>query len=110
MTRRDALATLGKSSLAFFFGDHHLFHGSIDAAERPTDMTTPAYISKFTANNPGIMTLQGTNQYIVDKKTGLVIDVALSADSNMDGIIEQAEAMGIKKIEQILITHIHSDH
>jgi len=110
MTRRDALATLGKSSLALFLGDHHLFHGSIDAAERPTDMATPAYIGKFTADNPGIMTLQGTNQYIVGKETGLVIDVALSADSNMDGIIEQAEAMGVKKIEQILITHIHNDH
>jgi glyoxylase-like metal-dependent hydrolase (beta-lactamase superfamily II) len=28
----------------------------------------------------------------------------------MDGIIEQAEAMGVKKIEKILLTHIHSDH
>ena len=73
-------------------------------------MSTPAYIGKFTANNPGIMTLQGTNQYVVGKDGGLVIDVALSADSNMDGIIEQAEAMGVKKIEKILLTHIHSDH
>ena len=40
----------------------------------------------------------------------MVIDVALSADSNMDGIIEQAEAMGVKKIDKILLTHIHSDH
>jgi glyoxylase-like metal-dependent hydrolase (beta-lactamase superfamily II) len=39
-----------------------------------------------------------------------VIDVALSADSNMDGILEQAEAMGVKKIDKILLTHIHSDH
>ena len=73
-------------------------------------MGAPSYIGKFTANNPGIMTLQGTNQYIVGKEQGLVIDVALSADSNMDGIIEQAEAMGVKKIHKILLTHIHSDH
>lgn len=73
-------------------------------------MATPNFVGKFTANNPGIMTLQGTNQYIVGKETGLVIDVALSADSNMDGIIEQAEAMGVKKIDKILLTHIHSDH
>ncbi len=73
-------------------------------------MATPDFIGKFTANNPGIMTLQGTNQYIVGKETGLVIDVALSDDSNMDGIIEQAEAMGVKKIDKILLTHIHSDH
>ncbi len=108
MNRRDALATLGKTSLAFFSGNS-VFRGAGFAAEG-TAMSTPAYIGKFTANNPGIMTLQGTNQYIVGKDGGLVIDVALSADSNMDGIIEQAEAMGVKKIEKILLTHIHSDH
>ena len=73
-------------------------------------MTTPPHIGKFTADNPGIMTLQGTNQYVVGKESVVVIDVALSADSNLDGIIEQVEAMGAKKIEKILITHIHSDH
>lgn len=73
-------------------------------------MTTPDFIGKFTANNPGIMTLQGTNQYVVGKESVIVIDVALSADANLDGIIEQVEAMGAKKIEKILLTHIHSDH
>ena len=73
-------------------------------------MATPDRIRHYTANNPGIMTLQGTNQYVVGKENVLVIDVALSADSNMDGIIEQAEAMGVKKIDKILLTHIHSDH
>ena len=57
-----------------------------------------------------MMTLQGTNQYIVGKDSAVVIDVALSSDGNMDGIIEQAEAMGIKKIDKILLTHIHIDH
>jgi glyoxylase-like metal-dependent hydrolase (beta-lactamase superfamily II) len=108
MTRRQALATLGKSSLALFFANA-VFRGAGRAAEG-TAMSTPAYIGKFTANNPGIMTLQGTNQYIVGKERGLVIDVALSADSNLDGILEQAEAMGVKKIDKILLTHIHSDH
>lgn len=73
-------------------------------------MATPENIRRFTADNPGIMTLQGTNQYVVGKESVVVIDVALSADSNMDGIIEQAEAMGAKKIDKILLTHIHSDH
>jgi glyoxylase-like metal-dependent hydrolase (beta-lactamase superfamily II) len=73
-------------------------------------MATPNHIRHFTADNPGIMTLQGTNQYVVGKENVVVIDVALGADSNMDGIIEQAEAMGAKKIEKILLTHIHSDH
>jgi glyoxylase-like metal-dependent hydrolase (beta-lactamase superfamily II) len=108
MNRREALVTLGKTSLALFFAKEN-FRAAAHAAEG-TGMSTPAYIGKFTANNPGIMTLQGTNQYVVGKEGGLVIDVALSADSNMDGIIEQAEAMGVKRIEKILLTHIHSDH
>jgi glyoxylase-like metal-dependent hydrolase (beta-lactamase superfamily II) len=92
-----------------------VFFCSIISAQRRerrgrNPMAAPDFIGKFTANNPGLMTLQGTNQYIVGKESGLVIDVALSADSNMDGIIEQAEAMGVKKITKILLTHIHSDH
>lgn len=73
-------------------------------------MITPAHIGKFTADNPGMMTLQGTNQYVVGRDSAVVIDVALSSDGNMDGIIEQAEAMGAKKIDKILLTHIHIDH
>ena len=73
-------------------------------------MTPPDFIGRYTANNPGIMTLQGTNQYVVGKGNVIVIDVALSVDSNLDGILEQVEAMGAKKIEKILLTHIHNDH
>jgi glyoxylase-like metal-dependent hydrolase (beta-lactamase superfamily II) len=128
MRRREALAMLGRASLALFFNSDGSTFSRIPisdanpkpetrnpkrfqlyAAERDS-MTTPAHIGKYTADNPGIMTLQGTNQYIVGKDNALVIDVALSADSNMDGILEQAEAMGVKKIDKILLTHIHSDH
>jgi glyoxylase-like metal-dependent hydrolase (beta-lactamase superfamily II) len=73
-------------------------------------MAIPSYIGNFTADNPGIMTLQGTNQYVVGKAGAAVIDVALSAEANLDGIIEQVEAIGAKKIDKILLTHIHSDH
>jgi len=107
MTRREALANLGKSSLALFFAASFCRDGM--GAEGDT-MATPDFIGKFTADNPGIMTLQGTNQYVVGRENVVVIDVALSADSNLDGIIEQVEAMGAKKIDKILLTHIHSDH
>jgi glyoxylase-like metal-dependent hydrolase (beta-lactamase superfamily II) len=100
---------LAKGSLALLVNINRFLPSSVCAA-KGTSMPTPAHIGKFTANNPGIMTLQGTNQYIVGKEGALVIDVALSADSNMDGILEQAEAMGVKKIEKILLTHIHNDH
>lgn len=101
---------LGKASLALLGSIPQFRRGIVQAAERSTEMATPAHIGKFTAANPGIMTLQGTNQYVVGKENVLVIDVALSADSNLDGIIEQVEAMGAKKIEKILLTHIHADH
>jgi glyoxylase-like metal-dependent hydrolase (beta-lactamase superfamily II) len=109
MRRREALAAIGKTALVLLSEMHRSLNSNLKAAERP-NMATPDRIRHYTANNPGIMTLQGTNQYIVGKEDVLVIDVALSADSNMDGIIEQAEAMGAKKIEKILLTHIHSDH
>lgn len=109
MRRREALATIAKTSLAILAGLQSSISSNLESAEKPT-MATPDRIRHYTANNPGIMTLQGTNQYVVGKENVLVIDVALSEDSNMDGIIEQAEAMGAKKIEKILITHIHSDH
>jgi glyoxylase-like metal-dependent hydrolase (beta-lactamase superfamily II) len=104
------LATLGKASLALLFGSRQFLRGNAKAAERSTNMATPPHIGKFTADNPGIMTLQGTNQYVVGKENVIVIDVALSTDSNLDGILEQVEAMGAKKIEKILLTHIHNDH
>jgi glyoxylase-like metal-dependent hydrolase (beta-lactamase superfamily II) len=109
MRRREALTAFAKASLALLIDTNRVLRSSAWAEEGKL-MSTPAHIGKFTANNPGIMTLQGTNQYIVGKESALVIDVALSADSNMDGILEQAEAMGVKKIEKILLTHIHSDH
>ena len=108
ITRREALAILGQASLALLTELKSL-STIVHAAENPT-MAEPNHIRHFTANNPGIMTLQGTNQYVVGKESVVVIDVALSEDSNMDGIIEQAEAMGAKKIEKLLLTHIHSDH
>jgi glyoxylase-like metal-dependent hydrolase (beta-lactamase superfamily II) len=109
MNRRGALATLGKASIALLFCSNRLSRSQGEAAEPPV-MAAPAHIRQFTADNPGIMTLQGTNQYVVGKESVAVIDVALSADSNLDGILEQAEAMGAKRIEKILLTHIHADH
>jgi glyoxylase-like metal-dependent hydrolase (beta-lactamase superfamily II) len=108
MTRRQTLAAFGKS-LALLLSSRHFILDNANAAERPS-MTTPDFIGRHTANNPGIMTLQGTNQYVVGKENVIVIDVALSADSNLDGILEQVEAMGAKKIDKILLTHIHNDH
>lgn len=68
------------------------------------------YIHDFTAPNPGYMTLEGTNQYLLGREEITVIDVALDSAENIDGILQQAEAVGGKRIEKILLTHIHRDH
>lgn len=68
------------------------------------------HIRHFTAANPGYMTLEGTNQYLLGREEITVIDVALSSVENINGILGQVEAMGGKRIEKILLTHIHRDH
>ncbi|MFQ5683742.1 MAG: MBL fold metallo-hydrolase [Candidatus Binatia bacterium] len=67
-------------------------------------------ISCLTAANPGTMTLEGTNQYLLGREEITVVDVALASKENIDSILEQMEIMGGKKIEKILLTHIHRDH
>lgn len=71
---------------------------------------TLEHIRHFTAANPGYMTLEGTNQYLLGQEEITVIDVALPSAENIDGILEQMEAMRGKKIDKILLTHIHRDH
>src|SRR3989337_4493256 len=68
------------------------------------------HIRHFRAANPGYMTLEGTSQYRLGREAITVVDVALPSPENIDGILEQVETMGGKKIEKILLTHIHRDH
>lgn len=73
-------------------------------------MNRPSHIRHFTAANPGYMTLEGTNQYLLGREEITVIDVGLASSENVDGILKTMEAMGGKRIEKILLTHIHRDH
>jgi glyoxylase-like metal-dependent hydrolase (beta-lactamase superfamily II) len=68
------------------------------------------HIRHFRAANPGYMTLEGTNQYLLGKGAITVIDCALPSPDNIDGILQEVEAMGGKRVEKILLTHIHRDH
>jgi len=64
----------------------------------------------FTAANPGFLTLEGTNQYLLGREGITVIDVALPSKENIEGILREMESMGGARIEKILLTHIHRDH
>jgi glyoxylase-like metal-dependent hydrolase (beta-lactamase superfamily II) len=62
-----------------------------------------------TAPNPGFMTGEGTNQYLLGIKRLTLIDAALGAGPNLERL-RRALADAAASVEQILLTHIHPDH
>jgi glyoxylase-like metal-dependent hydrolase (beta-lactamase superfamily II) len=62
-----------------------------------------------TAPNPGLMTGEGTNQYLLGGQRLTLIDAALGAGPNLDALRAELAAAGAS-VEQILLTHIHPDH
>ena len=62
-----------------------------------------------TAPNPGFMTGEGTNQYLIGVKRLTLIDAALGAGPNLERLRHEIAEAGAS-IEQILLTHIHPDH
>jgi glyoxylase-like metal-dependent hydrolase (beta-lactamase superfamily II) len=62
-------------------------------------------IVRIVAPNPGPMTLEGTNTYVVGSDPAYVIDPGPAIDSHLDAIRETAG-----EIAGILLTHSHSDH
>ncbi len=64
-------------------------------------------IRRIVAPNPGPMTYNGTNSWLVDWEGGVVvIDPGTEDAAHLDAIV--AEAGG--RLSHILITHTHSDH
>jgi glyoxylase-like metal-dependent hydrolase (beta-lactamase superfamily II) len=66
-------------------------------------------IQRFVAPNPGPMTLEGTNTYVVATGAGaFVIDPGPADDAHAAVVRAAADARG--GIEGILLTHSHADH
>lgn len=65
-------------------------------------------ILRILAPNPGPMTLEGTNTYLVDTDPVYVIDPGPAIDSHLDAVRAAAAERG--GIAGILLTHSHSDH
>lgn len=64
-------------------------------------------IRSVLAPNPGPMTLEGTNTWIVDAPGGaLVIDPGPDADSHVDAILDACP----RGIAEVWLTHHHLDH
>ena len=62
-----------------------------------------------TAPNPGFMTGEGTNQYLIGVERLTLIDAALGAGPNLERLRRELVEAGAS-VEQILLTHIHPDH
>ena len=62
----------------------------------------------ITAPNPGPMTLEGTNAYLVGRDPTIVIDPGPADQGHIDAVRSQADARG--GIGAVLLTHSHDDH
>ncbi len=65
-------------------------------------------VELLTAPNPGPMTLDGTNTYVVGRNPAVVIDPGPDDAGHVEAIREVAEGRG--GIGTVLITHGHGDH
>lgn len=65
-------------------------------------------VERLTAPNPGPMTLEGTNTYVVGRSPAVVIDPGPHDAGHIEAIREVTEARG--GIGTVLLTHSHSDH
>ncbi|MGH2957907.1 MAG: MBL fold metallo-hydrolase [Solirubrobacterales bacterium] len=65
-------------------------------------------IERLVGPNPGPMTLEGTNTYLVDRDPTVVIDPGPADAGHVEAIREAARERG--GIGAVLLTHDHSDH
>ncbi len=68
----------------------------------------PIDVERLTAPNPGPMTLEGTNTYVVGRDPAVVIDPGPDHAGHLNAVRALAEARG--GIGTILLTHDHGDH
>jgi glyoxylase-like metal-dependent hydrolase (beta-lactamase superfamily II) len=65
-------------------------------------------IVRIVAPNPGPMTLEGTNTYVVGSQPAYVIDPGPADERHLDAVRTAAEDRG--GIAGVLLTHSHADH
>ncbi len=72
--------------------------------------TAPGHddILRIVAPNPGPMTLEGTNTYLVGSGPAYVIDPGPAHEAHIEAVRAAGQARG--GIEGVLLTHSHADH
>jgi glyoxylase-like metal-dependent hydrolase (beta-lactamase superfamily II)/8-oxo-dGTP pyrophosphatase MutT (NUDIX family) len=65
-------------------------------------------VSYVLAPNPGMMTLAGTNTYVVGRGETVIIDPAVPDPIYIEAVVREAANRGAPRL--VLLTHMHSDH
>ena len=65
-------------------------------------------VERLVAPNPGPMTLEGTNTYLVGRGPTIVIDPGPADEGHIEAVRTAAEERG--GIGAVLLTHSHGDH
>ena len=60
------------------------------------------------ADNPGLLTLEGTNTWVVGRDPAWVVDPGPLLDAHVDAVVEEVMRRG--GLEGIVLTHDHVDH
>jgi glyoxylase-like metal-dependent hydrolase (beta-lactamase superfamily II) len=70
---------------------------------RNPGVPTPDGVIRVRADNPSLLTLDGTNTYVVG---AWVVDPGPALPAHLEGVVEAAN----DRIEGVVLTHSHSDH
>lgn len=79
-----------------------------DSRFRRRALTRGAPIERIVAPNPGPMTLEGTNTYLVGSDPTIVVDPGPDDRGHIEAIRAAAELRG--GIGAVVLTHLHGDH
>jgi glyoxylase-like metal-dependent hydrolase (beta-lactamase superfamily II) len=69
---------------------------------------SPPHVERLVAPNPGPMTLEGTNTYVIGRDPAVVIDPGPDDPGHVEAVREFCQGRG--GIGTVLLTHGHSDH
>jgi glyoxylase-like metal-dependent hydrolase (beta-lactamase superfamily II) len=75
---------------------------------RQAAVVSPPDVERLLAPNPGPMTLEGTNTYVVGRDPAVVIDPGPDDPGHIAAVREVCERRG--GVGTVLLTHGHSDH
>ena len=82
------------------------FDTSFDPAYGQAVTVAPG-VQRITARNPSPFTFHGTNSYLVGRDTLAVIDPGPEDDAHLETLLD---AIGLRPVSHIFVSHTHRDH